>query len=147
MRALLPRVTEAKVSVEGRTVGSIGRGLVVLLGVAPEDTQADIDWLAEKINNLRIFDDEDGKMNLSVCDIEGDLRVVSQFTLYGDCKKGRRPSWVKAAPPEFAKDMYEKFTNAVKKGGRPVANGIFQAEMAVEIHNDGPVTLMIETRE
>lgn len=147
MRALLQRVTGAKVSVDGSTVGEIGQGIVVLLGVAPEDDQKDLDWLVEKVVNLRIFDDEDGKMNLSVVDVKGALLIISQFTLYGDCRRGRRPSWIGAAGPEFANAMYEKFIAAAVKSGVPVQHGIFQANMAVEIHNDGPVTLMVDTRE
>lgn len=147
MKALLQRVSSSKVSVNGVTVGEIGRGITVLLGVIPEDTQRDIDWLAEKIVNLRIFDDEDGKMNLSVSDVGGEILVISQFTLCGECKKGRRPSWAKAAEPGFANEMYIKFIEAVKKEGIPVAHGQFQAYMAVDIQNDGPVTLMIDTKE
>lgn len=147
MKALLQRVTSAKVSVSGETVGEIGRGLVILLGVVAEDTQRDIDWLAEKIANLRIFDDKDGKMNLSAADIRGELLIVSQFTLCGECKKGRRPSWAKAAAPEFANMMYEKFIEAAKKTGLRTEHGTFQAYMAVDIYNDGPVTLMIDTKE
>ena len=147
MKALLQRVTSAKVSVEGNTVGEIGRGITVFLGVFPDDTQRDIEWLAEKIANLRIFDDKDGKMNLSAEDINGELLIVSQFTLCGDCRKGRRPSWAKAAVPDMANEMYERFIEAAKKTGLRVEHGTFQAYMAVDIHNDGPVTLMIDTKE
>ncbi|MEG1823754.1 MAG: D-aminoacyl-tRNA deacylase [Cloacibacillus sp.] len=147
MKALLQRVTKAGVSVSGEVIGEIQKGIVVLLGVYPDDTQQDIDWLSEKIINLRIFDDEDGKMNLSAADIRGEILVISQFTLCGECKKGRRPSWAKAAAPEFANEMYEKFIDSVKKSGLFVAHGQFQAYMAVDIHNDGPVTLMIDTKE
>ncbi|MDO4987506.1 MAG: D-aminoacyl-tRNA deacylase [Synergistes sp.] len=146
MKALLQRVTEAKVSVEGETIGKIGRGIMLLLGVVCDDTQNDIDWLAEKVVNLRIFDDSEGKMNLSLLDIKGEMLIVSQFTLCGECKKGRRPSWSKAAPPDIAKDMYLKFIDAVKKCGIKTEHGKFQAVMAVEIHNDGPVTLMLDTK-
>ena len=147
MKALLQRVSSSKVSVEGRVVGGIGRGITVLLGVVPEDDQRDIDWLAEKIVNLRIFDDEDGKMNLSVSDVGGEILVISQFTLCGECKKGRRPSWAKAAEPGFANEMYIKFIEAVKKEGIPVEHGQFLAYMAVDLQNDGPVTLRIDTKE
>ncbi len=147
MKALLQRVTSSSVSVDGEIIGKITKGITVLLGVAAGDTQKDIDWLAEKILNLRIFDDSDGKMNLSVKDVEGEVLVISQFTLCGDCKKGRRPSWAKAAPPAFAKEMYEKFICAIEKEGVRTAHGRFQAYMAVDIQNDGPVTLMIDTKE
>lgn len=147
MKALLQRVTSARVSVDNETVGEIGRGIAVLLGVYPDDTQRDIDWLAEKITNLRIFDDKDGKMNLSAEDIKAELLIVSQFTLCGECKKGRRPSWAKAAAPDYANEMYEKFIEAVSKSGLHVQHGTFQAYMAVDIHNDGPVTLMLDTKE
>ncbi|OUO91883.1 D-aminoacyl-tRNA deacylase [Cloacibacillus sp. An23] len=147
MKALIQRVTSSSVSVGGETIGEIGKGITVLLGVVPDDTQKDIDWLAEKIVNLRVFDDEAGKMNLSLKDVGGEALIVSQFTLCGDCRKGRRPSWAKAAPPEFANEMYEKFISAVEKEGVRTAHGKFQAYMAVDIHNDGPVTLMIDTKE
>lgn len=147
MKALLQRVARSSVKVDGKIVGSIGRGVAVLLGVMPDDTQKDIDWLAEKIINLRIFDDPDGKMNLSLRDVKGEMLVVSQFTLCGDCRKGRRPSWAKAAEPGFANEMYLKFIDAVDKEGIKTSHGVFQAHMSVEIVNDGPVTLMIDTKE
>lgn len=147
MKALLQRVTSSSVSASGAVVGRIGKGITVFIGVVGDDTQEDIDWLAEKIVNLRIFDDEDDKMNLSVKDVDGEILIVSQFTLCGDCRKGRRPSWSKAARPEFANEMYEKFIKAVEKEGVRTAHGIFQAYMSVEIQNDGPVTLMIDTKE
>ena len=147
MKALLQRVTSSKVSVGQDVIGEIGAGLTVLLGVFPDDTQKDIDKLAEKVINLRIFDDKDGKMNLSLVDVKGEMLVISQFTLCGDCKKGRRPSWAKAAAPEYANEMYLKFIEAVKSRGIRVGHGQFQAHMSVEIHNDGPVTLLIDTRE
>ena len=147
MRALLQRVLRARVEVDTRTVGKIGRGLCVFLGVASGDTEKDIAFLSEKIVNLRIFDDEDGKMNLSAIDVGGEILVVSQFTLYGDCKKGRRPSWFGAAEPVFANEMYEKFVSALSEKGLNTAKGVFQAHMTVDICNDGPVTLMIDTRE
>lgn len=147
MKALLQRVTHAKVTVEGETVGEISKGLCVFLGVVADDTEKDIAWLVEKIINLRIFDDDDGKMNLSLVDKSGGLLLVSQFTLCGDCKRGRRPSWVKAAEPVFANAMYEKFAAETAKRGIVTATGVFQANMQVNICNDGPVTLMIDSKE
>ena len=147
MRALIQRVGHARVSVEGQVSGEIGVGLCVFLGVFPEDTDKDIGWLVEKIINLRIFDDENGKMNISLLDKKGSLLVVSQFTLCGDCRHGRRPSWVRAAEPRFANSMYEKFISAARAKGVRTDTGVFQAVMKVEICNDGPVTLMIDSRE
>ena len=147
MRALIQRVGHARVSVEGQVSGEIGVGLCVFLGVFPEDTDKDIGWLVEKIINLRIFDDENGKMNISLLDKNGSLLVVSQFTLCGDCRHGRRPSWVRAAEPGFANSMYEKFISAARAKGVRTETGVFQAVMKVEICNDGPVTLMIDSRE
>ncbi|NLD05155.1 MAG: D-tyrosyl-tRNA(Tyr) deacylase [Synergistaceae bacterium] len=147
MKALLQRVDRASVSVDGKITGEIGKGLCVFLGVVVEDTEKDIAWLADKIVNLRIFDDESGKMNRSLIDEEGRMLIVSQFTLCGDCKKGRRPSWIKAAEPIFANDMYEKFVKEIEARGVRTATGVFQSLMKVEICNDGPVTLMIDSRE
>jgi len=147
LRALIQRVGHARVSVEGQVSGEIGVGLCVFLGVFPEDTDQDIGWLVEKIINLRIFDDENGKMNVSLLDKNGSLLVVSQFTLCGDCRHGRRPSWVRAAEPGFANSMYEKFISAARAKGVRTETGVFQAVMKVEICNDGPVTLMIDSRE
>jgi len=147
LKALLQRVDKASVSVDGKITGEIGIGLCVFLGVVTEDTEKDISWLADKIVNLRIFDDESGKMNRSVIDEEGKILIVSQFTLCGDCKKGRRPSWTKAAEPVFANSMYEKFVKEIEARGVMTATGIFQSLMKVEICNDGPVTLMIDSRE
>ncbi|MBP8684995.1 MAG: D-tyrosyl-tRNA(Tyr) deacylase [Synergistaceae bacterium] len=147
MKALLQRVDKAGVSVEGKLTGEIGKGLCVFLGVVHEDTEKDITWLADKIVNLRIFEDGSGKMNRSVIDEKGEILVVSQFTLCGDCKKGRRPSWTNAAEPSFANSMYEKFVKEIEVRGVRTATGVFQAYMKVEICNDGPVTLMIDTRE
>lgn len=147
MRACIQRVSQAKVVVENETSGEIGRGLLVLLGVAPEDTQEDLTWLAEKIIKLRIFADEEGKMNLSLADIAGEMLVVSQFTLYGDCRKGRRPSFINAAPPEMANQMYEEFVAYVTKQGIETATGIFAADMKVSLTNDGPVTIWIDTAD
>lgn len=145
MRAVLQRVRRASVVVDGETVGEIGTGLLVLLGVAPDDKIEHARWLAEKTVGLRIFADDEGKMNRSVADIGGSVLVVSQFTLYGDCSKGKRPSFIKAAPPEIAVPLYESYVNAIKALGIPTATGRFGAMMQVELVNDGPVTLILET--
>jgi D-aminoacyl-tRNA deacylase len=145
MRALLQRVSHARVTVEGSTVGEIGPGLLILLGVAKPDTPANADFLVDKILNLRIFPDAAGKMNLSLLDTVGELLVVSQFTLYGDCRKGRRPSFDAAAPAEQARALYESFVASARRSGLRVATGVFQAHMDVALVNDGPVTLMLET--
>jgi D-tyrosyl-tRNA(Tyr) deacylase len=145
MRAVVQRVTRARVTVDDAVVGEIGPGLLVLLGVAPTDTPAEASWLADKIVGLRIFRDDDDKMNRSVVDVKGGVLVVSQFTLYGDCRKGRRPSFIGAAPPELAETLYEAFVTAVKALGVPTATGRFGAMMQVELTNDGPVTLIIDT--
>ena len=145
MRAVVQRVRSARVVVGDEVVGAIGQGLLVLLGVAPTDTAAEVQWLADKIVGLRIFRDADDKMNLGVTDVGGGVLVVSQFTLYGDCRKGRRPSFIGAAPPEIAEPLYEAFVNAVRAQGVPTATGRFGAMMQVELVNDGPVTLIIDT--
>jgi D-tyrosyl-tRNA(Tyr) deacylase len=147
MRAVVQRVRRAAVVIEGETIAAIEHGLLVLLGVTTADTRADVQWLAEKTANLRIFNDEDGKMNLSVADVGGSLLVVSQFTLYGDCRKGRRPSFIAAAPPETAVPLYEAFVDALRSLGLPVQTGRFGAMMQVELVNDGPVTLILDTKE
>jgi len=147
MRALLQRVTQASVVVQGSVVGEIGAGLLILLGVAKPDTAADADYLADKVLNLRIFSDADGKMNRSVLDIGGSLLVVSQFTLYGDCRKGRRPGFDAAALAEQARALYESFVEIARRSGLRVETGVFQAHMEVALVNDGPVTLMLETSE
>jgi D-tyrosyl-tRNA(Tyr) deacylase len=145
MRALLQRVTEARVVVDGAVTGEIGPGLLVLLGVSKTDTAADADFLAGKVLNLRIFEDENHKMNRSVLETGGSLLVVSQFTLYGDCRKGRRPSFDDAAPAEQARSLYEHFVAVARRGNLRVETGIFQADMAVSLTNDGPVTLIVES--
>jgi len=144
MRAVVQRVTSAKVEVDGAVCGEIGPGLLVLLGVAKGDTTTDADFLAAKITQLRIFSDPKGKMNLSLMDTGGALLAVSQFTLYGDCRKGRRPSFDAAAAPEDARALYEHFVTGVRATGVHVATGVFQADMAVTLVNDGPVTLIVE---
>jgi D-tyrosyl-tRNA(Tyr) deacylase len=145
MRAVIQRVTEATVTVESRVVGRIGHGLLVLLGVTHDDTPSQAAWLAEKIVGLRVFEDEHGKMNRSVAEVGGRLLVVSQFTLYGDCRKGRRPSFDGAAPPAVAQALYDEFVNQVRVHGVAAETGIFQAHMQVGLVNDGPVTLIVES--
>ena len=143
MRAVIQRVTRARVTVDDRVVGEIGYGLVVLLGIARDDTESDADYLASKIVSLRIFDDADGKMNVSVKDAGGGLLIVSQFTLYGDTRSGLRPSWSEAAPPEIAEPLYNYFVESSRKLIEPVETGSFRAMMQVELINDGPVTLIL----
>ena len=145
MRAVIQRVTYAKVEVEGAIRGEIGPGTLVLLGIAKTDTPEDADFLAAKAVQLRIFNDAAGKMNRSLLDAGGAMLAVSQFTLYGDCRKGRRPSFDDAAPPEQARQLYERFIGAVRRSGVRVETGVFQAHMAVTLENDGPVTLIIES--
>src|SRR5436190_7069096 len=145
MRAVLQRVRRAKVAVGDEVTGEIAAGWLVLLGVAPADTQKEVDWLAEKVANLRAFADAEGKMNLSVQDVRGSVLVVSQFTLYGDCTRGRRPGFTGAAPPAIAEPLYEAFAAALKLLGVPVATGRFAADMQVDLVNDGPVTFVIDT--
>lgn len=147
MRALIQRVTKASVSIEGKVVGSIGKGLVILLGVKLGDTDDDANFLADKSVNLRIFADQEGKFNLSALDVGGELLAISQFTLYGDTRKGRRPSFIDAAPPEISEPLYEKFVTYLRQSGLKVATGEFGAMMLVEIHNDGPVTILLESKE
>ncbi|MCL6447628.1 MAG: D-tyrosyl-tRNA(Tyr) deacylase [Armatimonadetes bacterium] len=146
MRAVIQRVSRAKVTVDDQVVGSIGRGLLVLLGVGADDEAADASYLAEKIPFLRIFEDEAGKLNRSLFEIEGEALVVSQFTLYGDCRRGRRPSFSSAAPPDKARRLYELFVAQLQEKGIKVATGTFQAHMLVELVNDGPVTLWLESK-
>ena len=146
MRAVIQRVKSSSVTVEDELVGKIGKGLLVLLGVATSDKTDDAKYLADKIVNLRIFEDGNHKLNLSLFDMGGEMLVVSQFTLLGDCKKGRRPSFVKAAPPELAKELYRQFVERVRQKGVPVKTGRFQAVMEVTLINDGPVTLILESK-
>jgi D-tyrosyl-tRNA(Tyr) deacylase len=145
MRAVLQRVSRAKVTVENAVVGEIAAGWLVLVGVAPNDTRKQVEWMAEKVANLRGFSDANGKTNLSVLDVGGSVLVVSQFTLYGDCQKGRRPSFIGAAPPAVAEPLYEAFVTALKMQGVPVATGKFAADMQVELVNDGPVTFILDS--
>ena len=146
MRAVLQRVSRARVLIDQEVAGQIDRGLLVLLGVAPTDAPEQAQWLADKIVGLRIFNDADGKMNLGLADVGGSMLIVSQFTLYGDCRKGRRPSFIDAAAPDLAVPLYEAFIDAVKALGVPVATGRFGAMMQVELVNDGPVTLIVDSK-
>ena len=146
MRACVQRVSEARVSVDGEVCGQIGVGLLVLLGIAVDDTAEDARSLAEKVVGLRIFDDDSGKMNLALPDMQGAMLVVSQFTLLGDCRKGRRPSYIAAAPPELAEPLYQAFVTAVAQQGIEVATGRFREHMHVSLTNDGPVTLLLDSR-
>jgi D-tyrosyl-tRNA(Tyr) deacylase len=144
MRACIQRVSSARVIVDGKSVGEIGRGLLVLLGVAAEDADADLRWMVDKVVGLRVFEDADGKMNLALADVGGELLVVSQFTLYGDTSKGRRPSWIQAARPEQAEPLVDAVVAALRDLGATVATGRSRADMAVELVNDGPVTVLLE---
>src|SRR5438876_588438 len=147
MRAVVQRVTRAKVTVENETAGEIKQGLVVLLGVARDDAETDAHYLAAKIVALRIFDDEAGRMNLSVKDVSGGMLVISQFTLYGDVRRGLRPSWIDAAPPEVAEPLYDFFVRQARASVDGVASGKFQAMMQVELVNDGPVTILLDSKK
>ena len=147
MRACIQRVSSARVRVEGETVGEIGRGFLVLLGVAAGDGPAELRWMVDKVVGLRVFDDADGKMNLGLADVGGELLVVSQFTLLGDCRKGRRPSFIGAASPEIAEQMYEEFVAAARAAGIRVATGKFRTHMEVALVNDGPVTLLLDSAD
>ena len=145
MRAVIQRVSRAAVTVDQEQVGAIGQGLVVLLGIHREDQGTDLDWLVDKIVHLRVFEDAEGKMNRSLLDTGGAMLIVSQFTLYGDCRKGRRPGYSAAARPEQAEALYENFVRAVQEQGVVTATGRFQAAMAVDLVNDGPVTLLLDS--
>ena len=147
MRACLQRVSEAHVTVDGAETGRIGRGLVVLLGIGHNDGDAEVNWLADKIVGLRVFEDAAGKMNLSLKEVAGAMLVISQFTLFGDCRRGRRPSFTDAAPPEMAERLYEELVGVVKRAGIEVGTGKFREHMLVSLVNDGPVTLWIDTAE
>lgn len=147
MRACVQRVSEAKVTVDGSIVGEISNGLLVLLGVAQNDTEADASYLAEKLVGLRIFEDEQGKMNRALADVKGQMLVVSQFTLLGDCRHGRRPSFTDAAAPQLAVPLYERFVELIRAAGIEVQTGQFQAQMQVALVNEGPVTLLIDSRK
>jgi D-tyrosyl-tRNA(Tyr) deacylase len=146
MRAVIQRVSRAHVSVGEKVVGRIQRGIVVLLGIAKADTQADAEYLAAKITGLRIFEDENGKMNLSVAETGGEVLAVSQFTLYGDVRQGRRPSFDEAAPPELARELYEYFVSKIRESGITCETGRFQTMMQVELVNDGPVTILLDSK-
>ncbi len=146
MRAVVQRVKHASVKVDGKLVGSIGNGLLVFLGVERDDGQEDLEYIVDKVAGLRVFEDENGKMNLSVQDVGGAVLAVSQFTLYGDCRKGRRPSFTQAAPPDMAKRYYDLFVERIGQLGIPVATGIFQAKMEVSLLNDGPVTILLDSK-
>lgn len=147
MRAVVQRVTEARVEIDGEIVGAIGPGFLVLLGVAQGDTAADAAYLAEKTAGLRVFEDADGKMNLALPEVGGAVLAVSQFTLLGDCRKGRRPGFTNAAPPELADPLYNDYVAALRSQGLTVATGVFRAEMQVHLVNDGPVTLLLDSRK
>ncbi|HVJ50447.1 D-aminoacyl-tRNA deacylase [Desulfitobacterium sp.] len=147
MRSVVQRVSRASVRVEGETVGKIGKGFLVFLGVGENDVPQDLDWMVDKIIGLRVFEDEDGKMNHSILEEKGEILLVSQFTLYGDCRKGKRPSFSAAAPPEKAKALYEDVAAKITAKGVPVETGIFQADMKVELVNDGPVTILLDSEK
>jgi len=147
MRAVVQRVKKGSVEIEKQEIGKIEKGLVVLLGVGQKDVEKDAEYLAEKIVNLRIFEDKEGKMNLSVKDVNGQILVISQFTLYGDCKKGRRPSFISAALPEKAIKLYDYFVKCIKNYGLRVETGEFQAMMLVKIYNHGPVTILLDSEK
>jgi len=147
MRAVLQRVNHASVFVGEKVCGAIGRGFLALLGIGKEDGHSEVNWMAEKILNLRVFPDEAGKMNRSLADVKGEILVVSQFTLYGDCSSGRRPGYSDAATPENAKALYEACVEALRKSGLNVETGIFQAHMKVSLENDGPVTFILDSKK
>lgn len=146
MRAVIQRVKSASVAVAGTTVAAIGRGLVILLGLHNDDSEADAQFMAGKVAGLRIFEDEGGKFNLSALDVGAELLVVSQFTLYGDCRKGRRPSFTEAAPPEISHPLYDAFVRHLRESGLKIEEGVFGAKMLVAINNEGPVTLIVDSK-
>ncbi|MCS6830234.1 MAG: D-aminoacyl-tRNA deacylase [Armatimonadota bacterium] len=147
MRAVLQRVSRAEVTVDGERVASIGRGYLVLLGVTHTDDESDARYIADKIASLRLFEDEAGKINLGITDIGGEILLVSQFTLYADCRKGRRPSFTDAAPPEIADRLYQRVAEMLREAGLPVQTGVFGAHMQVALVNDGPVTILLDSRK
>jgi D-tyrosyl-tRNA(Tyr) deacylase len=147
MRAVVQRVKRCSVEVDGKIVGSIGKGLLVLLGIKNDDSKRDIEYIKDKILNLRIFEDDRSKMNLSLKDVSGQIMIVSQFTLYGDCRKGRRPSFIKAASPETAQGIYIDFVEEIKSTGIYVQQGVFQAHMDISIVNEGPVTIILDSEK
>ena len=147
MRAVVQRVTDARVTVDGKVCGQTGPGLCVLLGVETGDQQKDLDYMVEKVAGLRIFDDDNGVMNRSIIDCSGEILSISQFTLLGDVRHGKRPSWIKAERPDEANEMYKLFNEGLRARGIHVEEGVFQAEMLVEIHNDGPVTILLDSRK
>lgn len=147
MRAVVQRVSQAQVEVEQQMTGIIAEGMVVLLGIHRRDGEKDLAWMVDKIEHLRIFDDEHGLMNRSLADIAGELLVISQFTLLGDCRKGRRPSWNQAAPPEQARQLYDRFIDLCRQRGIPTQSGVFQAMMQVSLTNSGPVTILLDSHK
>ncbi|HHV65841.1 MAG TPA: D-tyrosyl-tRNA(Tyr) deacylase [Peptococcaceae bacterium] len=147
MRCVVQRVSKAEVRVDGKVIGKIGRGLLALIGIGQEDQRQDVDWMAEKIIGLRIFEDEAGKMNLSLQDVKGELLLVSQFTLYGDCRKGKRPSFSAAAPPQTAITLFNQLIATLRQQGLKVETGEFQAYMEVELVNEGPVTILLDSKK
>lgn len=147
MRAVIQRVKHSSVTVDGKILGEIGNGLLVLLGVTHTDTEKEVNWMASKVKDLRIFEDAEGKMNLGLEDIKGELLVISQFTLYGNCIKGRRPGFTEAAKPDLAEPLYEKFLEKCRSFGIKTESGEFGADMKVELLNDGPVTMIIDTKD
>ncbi len=147
MRAVVQRVSTARVEVDQQITGAVAEGLLVLLGVHRSDTEKDLTWMVDKVQHLRIFEDDQGLMNRSLTDVRGELLVVSQFTLYGDCRKGRRPSWNEAAPPELARSLYDQFIDCCRLRGIPVQAGVFQAMMQVSLTNSGPVTILLDSHK
>lgn len=146
MRVVIQRVSEASVTIDSQITGQISKGFMILVGICPEDNLEDIHWLTQKIANLRVFGDEDGKMNLSITDIKGEILLISQFTLFASTKKGNRPSFIQSAKPEIAIPLYEQFINSLKETGIPIQTGTFGADMKVSLINDGPVTIIIDSK-